>query len=105
RLHANPRFAEVCSQCGSRELSTPQPRVSVWLHFLRLLLRIASGAFLALLSLVLLGELLKSPAVQNSIVALGFLVIALWAAWSMLPDWFRKLIHRVLRRRQNRDER
>ena len=31
RRHENPRFAEVCSQCGSRELSTPQPKVSpVW---------------------------------------------------------------------------
>jgi hypothetical protein len=30
RLHANPRWAEVCSQCGSRELSTPQPKVSFW---------------------------------------------------------------------------
>ena len=30
RLHVNPRFAEVCSQCGSRDLSTPQPKVSVW---------------------------------------------------------------------------
>ncbi len=27
RLHPNPRHASVCSQCGSREMSAPQPRI------------------------------------------------------------------------------
>ena len=27
RLHPNPRGAEVCARCGSRELSTPQPKI------------------------------------------------------------------------------
>jgi hypothetical protein len=30
RLHVNARFADCCSQCGSRELSTPQPKVSFY---------------------------------------------------------------------------
>lgn len=33
RGHSNPRGAEVCSECGSRNLSTPQQsgKVSIWL--------------------------------------------------------------------------
>src|SRR5258705_3358168 len=29
--HPNPRNAEICSECGSRELSTPHRRVPLWL--------------------------------------------------------------------------
>ena len=29
--HPNPRNAEICSQCGSRDLSTPHPHVALWL--------------------------------------------------------------------------
>src|SRR6266568_764802 len=84
RLHANPRSAEVCSQCGNRELSTPQPKVSFWWHVLGFLLRIAFGALLVFLSLALLVELLKSPVVQNGLLALTLLLLVLWAMWSML---------------------
>jgi len=30
--HLNPRNAEVCAQCGSRDLSTPAPRLALWLR-------------------------------------------------------------------------
>src|ERR1700738_624453 len=30
KLHVNPRNAEPCSHCGSRELSLPQPKVPFW---------------------------------------------------------------------------
>jgi len=39
RLHVNSRSAEVCSQCGSRDLSTPQPKVPLWTKGFELLLR------------------------------------------------------------------
>ena len=61
RLHPNPRFADVCSQCGSRELSTPQPKVSPWWKVLEFLLRILFGTVLVYLSLSLLVALLRSP--------------------------------------------
>src|SRR5437016_220654 len=32
RLHPNPRHASVCSQCGSREMSAPQPRIPAMLR-------------------------------------------------------------------------
>jgi len=105
RLHVNRRYAEVCSQCGSRELSTPQPRVSFWWKVLGFVLRVMTGILLVLLSFVVLLELLKTPMVQNGVLALGLLLIALWAAWMMLPDWFRKFIHRAMKRKERRHER
>lgn len=100
RLHANPRFADVCSQCGSRELSTPQPKVSLWWKVLEFLLRILFGIVLVYLSLALLVEALKSPMVQAGLVGLGLLLLVLWACWIMLPEWFRKVIHRAVKRKE-----
>lgn len=102
RLHANPRCAEVCSQCGSRELSTPQPRVSFWWKILGFLLQVAFGVFLVVLSLNVLVAILKSPVVQNGLVVLGLLLIGLWAAWAMIPDWLQKLSRKVLVQRRIR---
>src|SRR6266481_2921849 len=64
RHHPNPRIAEVCAQCGSRELSTPQPKVSIGWRLLELLLRILLGAFLAVLSIgivIAIFQGLQSP--------------------------------------------
>lgn len=105
RLHVNPRFADCCSQCGSRELSTPQPKVSFWWRVLGFLLRIGFGVFLVWLSLTVFVELLKSPFVQNGMVVLGLLLTALWALWAMIPEWLRKLIHRLIKRKEPRDGR
>src|SRR5262245_20009543 len=35
RLHVNPVEAQACSQCGSRILSTPQPRHPWWIRPLK----------------------------------------------------------------------
>jgi hypothetical protein len=107
RNHVNPRVAEVCSQCGSREFSTPQPRVSVWWRILEFLVRVFLGIFLVYLSLTVLvaelRELLQRPEVQGGLVILGILLLGLWWLWSQLPDWFRKLIHKSLRRKDRND--
>ncbi len=105
RLHVNPRYATVCSQCGSRELSTPQPKVSLWWKILGFVLQILCGIALVYLSLSLLVELLKTPMVQAGLLALGLLLIIMWALWAMLPEWFRKLIGRVLKRKERHHER
>jgi hypothetical protein len=109
RSHPNPRSAEVCSQCGSRDLSTPQPKVSFWWHVFGFLLRVGVGAFLVYVSLALLVELMKElitlPEVQNALVALGLLLLAAWLFWTRLPDWLRKAIYHSLRRRGHGDDR
>jgi hypothetical protein len=107
RHHANPRVAEVCSQCGSRELSTPQPKVSMWWKVLSFLLRIVVGGLLLLLSLALFVEIMKgllsTPQGQNGLLVLGILLGVLWWVWSELPDWLRKLVRRLLKRKERRN--
>ena len=106
RLHVNPRYAEVCSQCGSRDFSTPQPRVSFAWKAFATVTRWLLGAVLALLA-VLLGigafaELLKQPAFQSGLIVLGVAFAALWTLWDMTPHWIRKLIHKLLKRKERR---
>ena len=103
RLHPNPRYAECCSECGSRELSTPQPRVSVWWKVLGFLLRVGFGIFLVVLSLEVVVALVQNQVVQNGILVLGLLLIALWAVWAMLPEWFRSLVHWLMKRKSSRE--
>lgn len=107
RLHLNPRTAEVCSQCGSRDLSTPQPKVSMWWHLFELLVRVLLGALLLCASLAVVLEVIKAilatPQVQAGLVVLAALVVVLWWLWSRLPDWFRKAIRNLLKRRQGRN--
>ena len=97
RLHVNPRIADVCSLCGSRELSTPQPKVSFLWKAFAFLLKVFLGTFLVYVSVALLAEflteLLQQPQVQCALVAFGLVLIALWFMWSMLPAWLRKAIH------------
>ena len=109
RLHVNPRIAEVCSQCGSREFSTPQPKVSFWWRLFEALVRALLGVLIAAASLVLLVEIFKavleSPQIQLGLLLLAGLVALLWWLWAQLPDWFRKAVHSALMRRRHGHER
>lgn len=105
RQHANPRFAEVCSQCGSRDFSTPQPKVSFVWRVGVLLLRVVLGALLVAASLSFLVAALLRHEVQNGLIAIGLLLGVLWFLWSMLPNWFRAVIHWALKKRDHRDGR
>jgi hypothetical protein len=105
RHHPNPRIAEVCSQCGSRELSTPQPRISVWWKVLEFLAKVISGVLLVYLTLAGFVALLKTPQFQNALIVFGILIGLLWWLWSLLPEWFRKLVRRSLRRKERGHER
>ena len=104
RLHANPRNAQACSQCGSRDLSTPQPKVPFWVRILLFLLSLVPGAILMVISIaavvIFITALFRSPemlcASSLLLIALGFL----WWVWAQLPLWFRRAIHRLLIRRR-----
>jgi RNA polymerase subunit RPABC4/transcription elongation factor Spt4 len=105
RAHVNPRSAEVCSQCGSREFSTPQPRVSVWWKVLEFLAKVVLGVFLVYLSLAGFLALLRTPQFQTALIVFGILMGLLWWLWSLLPEWFRKLVRRSIRRKERSHER
>lgn len=100
RLHPNPRHADVCSQCGSRDLSTPQPRVPFWGRALLKLAPWLVGIPLALVTAVILvqvvSELAARPEFQAGMAALVILISFVWFLWSQLPEWIRKLIHRAI---------
>ncbi|HET6844932.1 MAG TPA: zinc ribbon domain-containing protein [Candidatus Angelobacter sp.] len=108
RLHPNPRSAEICSRCGSRELSTPQPNVSLLFRGGEWLARMLLGAFLTLLTVFLVYEViteaLRMRVVQNGLLLIGFLIAILWWLWTKLPEWLRKFIRKQLRKRKERHE-
>src|SRR5580700_8399856 len=68
RHHQNPRGAEVCSQCGSRELSTPQPKIPMSWRLVALLVRLGLGVLLAYGSLLVLIALIRTPQFQQFLV-------------------------------------
>jgi ribosomal protein L40E len=104
RAHANPRGAEVCSKCGSRELSTPQPRIPMSLRLLAIVLRLGLGLLLFYASLSLIVDLVRTPEVQRALVVFGMLLAVLWWLWSKLPDWFQDAIRSFWRNRSQRDD-
>ena len=105
RLHPNPRGAEVCSKCGSRELSTPQPKIPISLKLLAILVRLGLGLLLFYGTVRLGIALLQTAQVQQALVAIGMLLGCLWWMWSKLPDWFQEAIRSFWTdRRRRRDD-
>jgi hypothetical protein len=104
RLHVNPRGAEVCSKCGSRELSTPQPRIPMSLRLLAIVVRLGLGLLLFYASLCLVVALVRTPEFQRALVALGMLLGCLWWLWTKLPEWFQEAIRSFWTKRRRRDE-
>jgi hypothetical protein len=74
RHHQNPRGAEGCSQCGSRELSTPQPKLPMSWRLAALLLQFVLGILLVYGSLSLLIATPPHAPVPAFLVATGLLV-------------------------------
>lgn len=105
RLHVNPRWAEVCSQCGSRELSTPQPKVPFWA---KALLRVTPPVFAILFgmtALLLVLDLLQQLANRPDLLfALIVLIALLWWLWSEIPDFIRQFIYRSMKRRDTHEK-
>ena len=103
RLHQNPRGAEVCSQCGSREMSTPQPKIPMSWRLLALILRLGFGLLLFYISLDLVIALVRTPEFQQFLVVTGLAVGGLWWCYSKLPDWLQKLIRTIWRWKTHED--
>lgn len=107
RLHPNFRSATVCSQCGSKELSTPQPKVPFWLGPLLWLLTLFPGAVLwagTVVFAVWYGYMLiRHQELLLETMLVGLLVALLWAAYLQLPDIVRKAIGKRLAQRSGKD--
>ncbi len=91
----------MCSQCGSRDLSTPQPKVPFWGRVLvaaiTILLEILILALAFLLALMLLRAVFSNTNVVNALVGIGIMLGLLWWIWFQIPLWMRKTMHRLLR--------
>ncbi len=100
--HPNPRNAEVCNQCGSRELSTPQPRVPLWLAPLIRLLTILPGLLLASVSVVfvfgLVRALLSSQQLLFQAILAGLMLSFAWYLYSRLPHFLQRLLTKLFTR-------
>jgi hypothetical protein len=59
-MHPNPRGAEFCRRCGSRDLSLPQPRSAPGTGFLKFAASFAIGLVLVAIGLALIA-LLQQP--------------------------------------------
>jgi hypothetical protein len=107
--HANPRSALACSQCGSRDFSTPQPKVPWWAPVLQFVLSCIPGVLLVLASITVayavLSEIARNPAILGSFIPLFISLAILWWMWGQIPKWFREAIYRLLKRRRDGDDR
>lgn len=105
--HPNPRNAEICSQCGSRELSTPHPRVPLLLLPLVWLLTALPGLLLVTVSILfvfgLIRTLLTNQALLFQAVLAGLMLAFLWYLYMRLPHFLRRLITNLFRRRHQDD--
>ena len=105
--HPNPRNAEVCSQCGSREFSVPHPRIPLWLSPLLVLLSALPGLLLlgltALFGIGLLNLLLTNQQIQLQVLLVGLMLAFLWYLYMHLPHFLRRFVSRLLRRSHKDD--
>jgi hypothetical protein len=105
--HPNPRNAEVCNQCGSRELSTPHPRVPLWLVPMVALLTVLPGLLLAgvtvLFLIGLVNALVHSPQALFQLMLIGLMISFLWYLYMHLPAFLRRFLSRLFHRSKRDD--
>ena len=87
--HPNPRSAEICSQCGSRDLSMPHPRVPLWLAPLLLILSTLPGLVLIGVTLLFLigfvNAMASSPQLLLQFMLVGLMLAFLWYLYQPFP--------------------
>jgi hypothetical protein len=63
---------------------------------LAILIRLGLGLLLFYISLSFLIALAKTSQVQQAVVCIGLLLVALWILWSKLPDWLQEIIRNLV---------
>lgn len=99
RQHTNPRSAEVCSECGSRELSRPHPKPNLLVRPLLWLLSLSPGvlliAALAAFLFAFVQKLFRDPSGLFPLMCLGFWLGSFFLIWMMLPTFLKKFLKRM----------
>jgi hypothetical protein len=105
RGHTNIRTAEVCSTCGSRDLSVPQSRPSMKTLIFHVFALFLPFVVLLVLSLayiaVFVRTLFQNPSGLLSLMLLGLPLGLLWLLWMH----FSALLRELLFGRGNREKR
>lgn len=101
--HVNPRTAQVCSACGSRDLSTPQPRLPLLAAPVIWLLSALPGVLLLLVSVMFFLGLAEALVSQRQMVLphlflTGLLLGLLWLVYMHLPGFVRSLVRKLFAR-------
>ena len=101
RLHVNPRSADVCSQCGSRDLSAPQPKVPFWGRVLVVLITFVLWVVIlsltVLLVVVFLRQVFSSTDILADLIGIGIILALMWWIWMQIPLWIRKTMFRLIK--------
>jgi hypothetical protein len=102
--HINPRWATVCSQCGSRDLSTPAPRIPWWLKTLLLLASLLPGVVLVLLLVLVAAAafraVLSNQVIQAQLVAAMVILALLWWLYLQLPHFIQQMFRSLWKRKK-----
>lgn len=96
--HPNPRNAEVCSQCGSREFSRPAPELPLMFRGTGPLLKYLPAACLILVSAYIFVELLReilSDIVNAQLLHIAFFVAMCWWLYIQAADFLSGLFGKV----------
>jgi RNA polymerase subunit RPABC4/transcription elongation factor Spt4 len=105
--HPNPRTAEVCSQCGSRDLSVPHPQISFLFVAMIFILKTLSGLALILVTLAFLSGLLQALLSDQQLLfefmLLGLLIGFLWWLYLKLPRFVRRQLWKLFGGRERND--
>ncbi len=104
RLHQNPRGAEVCSRCGSRELSTPQAKMPMSWRLIAIIARLGLGLLLFYGTLSLIIAFLQMPALRHLLGVCAVLLIGAWLLYTKLPDWLQDALRSLWRRKRHNDD-
>lgn len=108
RLHPNPRHAEVCSQCGSRELSIPQRRPRWYFRPLALLAAPLPGLILWLgtiaFFLFFLKVLFTDQRLMGLMMSIGLVIGIVWLIYVHLPGGVQKGTRWIARKAFGRKE-
>lgn len=101
RLHQNSRRAEVCAQCGSRDLTEPAARARSTDRIVVLALRVLPVALVvivpAIAMLAIVRAVLIDPELQREVMAMAVLITAATWAWRQLPGAVRSSTRSVVR--------
>lgn len=107
--HVNPRIAVVCTECGSRDLSTPAPPVRPLTRLLLFLLSVAPGVLLlAMTVLIVVGfinVIFTDPAMLFRFLILVLLVGILWRIYMQFPPPLRSLLKNIWPKKRSRQDR